>query len=309
MTDPTDILMRRRVLVVDDSLRHPRTAVGRAVADLVKEFGRRGVAVTESVSYEDGAAVVASDAGLCAVLVRRLPGWPIWFALVWAAQEWLKSVFPFGGFTWGSVAFGQTQGPLLPLVQLGGVALLSTAIMLVGFSATAIGMEIAKWWKAGTKRADSPPPAVVLPERLGAEYVAEDNSRRRPIMLHRAIVGSMERFLGILIEHHAGAMPSWLAPMQVVVMNIAESQMEYAQSLAQSLQKQGVRVESDLRNEKINYKIREHSMQKVPFLLVVGDKEKANGAVAVRARGNQDLGVMPLADFQAKIASDIAHKV
>jgi apolipoprotein N-acyltransferase len=101
--------------------------------------------------------------GLCAVAVRRLPGWPIWFALVWAGQEWLKSVFPFGGFPWGSVAFGQTQGPLLPLAQLGGVALLSTAIMLVGFSATAIGLEIVKWWKTGDKRADSPPPAVVLP--------------------------------------------------------------------------------------------------------------------------------------------------
>jgi threonyl-tRNA synthetase len=128
-------------------------------------------------------------------------------------------------------------------------------------------------------------------------------------MLHRAIVGSLERFIGILIEQHAGALPAWLAPVQVVVLNITQDQDDYARQVVKSLQKQGLRVESDLRNEKINYKIREHSMQKVPFLLVVGDKEKANGAVAVRARGNQDLGVMPLADFQAKIAGDIAHKV
>jgi threonyl-tRNA synthetase len=146
---------------------------------------------------------------------------------------------------------------------------------------------------------------MVLPERLGAEYVAEDNSRRRPIMLHRAIVGSMERFLGILIEHHAGAMPSWLAPMQVVVMNIAESQTEYAQSLAQSLQKQGVRVEADLRNEKISYKIREHTLEKVPYLLVVGDKEREAQTVAVRARGGVDLGVMPLDTFIERLRQDV----
>ena len=114
---------------------------------------------------------------------------------------------------------------------------------------------------------------------------------------------------GILIEQHAGALPAWLAPVQVVVASITDAQAEYAASVAKSLQKQGVRIKLDLRNEKINYKIREHSMQKVPFILVVGDKEKANGAVAVRARGNQDLGVMPLVDFQAKLADDVARKV
>jgi threonyl-tRNA synthetase len=128
-------------------------------------------------------------------------------------------------------------------------------------------------------------------------------------MLHRAIVGSLERFIGILIEQHAGALPAWLAPVQVVVASITENQAEYAAEVSKMLQKQGVRVSLDLRNEKINYKIREHSMQKVPFILVVGDKEKANGAVAVRARGNLDLGVMPLADFLQKISSDIAAKV
>jgi threonyl-tRNA synthetase len=163
---------------------------------------------------------------------------------------------------------------------------------------------IGRQWQCGTMQVDPN-----MPERLDAEFVGEDGARHRPLVLHRAIVGSLERFLGILIEQHAGALPAWLAPVQVVVLNITESQAEYAQEVVKSLQKQGLRAQIDLRNEKINYKIREHSMQKVPFLLVVGDKEKANGAVAVRARGNQDLGVMPLADFQAKIASDIALKV
>ncbi len=128
-------------------------------------------------------------------------------------------------------------------------------------------------------------------------------------MLHRAIVGSLERFIGILIEQHAGALPAWLAPTQVVVANITDAQADYVAEIVKSLQKQGLRVQSDLRNEKITYKIREHSLQKVPYILVVGDKEKANGAVAVRARGNQDLGVMPLNDFIAKVTQDIANKV
>jgi threonyl-tRNA synthetase len=163
---------------------------------------------------------------------------------------------------------------------------------------------IGRQWQCGTMQIDPN-----LPERLGAEFVAEDGSRQRPLMLHRAIVGSMERFIGILIEQHAGALPAWLAPVQVVVAPITENQSDYAASVAKRLQKQGVRVESDLRNEKITRKIREHSMQKVPFILVVGDKEKANGAISVRARGNLDLGVMPLDDFAAKIADDIHRKV
>jgi len=163
---------------------------------------------------------------------------------------------------------------------------------------------IGRQWQCGTMQVD-----FSMPGRLGAEFVAETGERQVPVMLHRAIVGSMERFIGILIEQHAGALPAWLAPIQVVVMNITEAQDEYAREVTKSLQKQGLRVEIDLRNEKINYKIREHSMQKVPFLLVVGDKEKANGTVAVRARGNQDLGAMPLADFSQKIASDIAQRV
>jgi threonyl-tRNA synthetase len=148
-----------------------------------------------------------------------------------------------------------------------------------------------------------------MAERLDAVYVAESGERKHPVMLHRAIVGSLERFIGILIEQHAGALPAWLAPVQVVVAPISEGQAEYAASVAKTLQKQGVRVHLDVRNEKINYKIREHSMQKVPFILVAGDKEKTAGTIAVRARGNQDLGVMPLADFLQKIGSDIASKV
>jgi len=162
---------------------------------------------------------------------------------------------------------------------------------------------IGRQWQCGTMQIDPN-----MPERLGAEYVAEDGSRQRPLMLHRAIVGSLERFIGILIEEHAGALPAWLAPVQVVVAPITENQSDYAASVAKTLQKQGVRVESDLRNEKITRKIREHSMQKVPYILVVGDKEKANGAVSVRARGNQDLGVMSLGDFAAKLADDICRR-
>jgi threonyl-tRNA synthetase len=138
--------------------------------------------------------------------------------------------------------------------------------------------------------------------------VGEDGSRHRPIMLHRAIVGSLERFIGILLEQHAGALPTWLAPTQVSVLNITDSQAEYAQEVAKTLRNQGLRVDLDLRNEKITYKIREHSMQKLPYILVVGDKEKEAGAVAVRARGNQDLGVMSLEAFSQKIASDISLK-
>jgi len=162
---------------------------------------------------------------------------------------------------------------------------------------------LGRQWQCGTMQVD-----FSMPGRLGAEYVDEHGERKTPVMLHRAIVGSLERFIGILIEQHAGALPAWLAPTQVVVANITDAQADYVAEIVKTLQKQGLRVLSDLRNEKITYKIREHSLQKVPFILVVGDKEKANGAVAVRARGNQDLGVMALEDFIAKITSDIAAK-
>ncbi|MEY4077371.1 MAG: Threonine--tRNA ligase [Pseudomonadota bacterium] len=167
---------------------------------------------------------------------------------------------------------------------------------------------IGRQWQCGTIQVD-----FSMAERLDAEYVGEDGNRHRPVMLHRAIVGSMERFIGILIEQHAGALPVWLAPIQVVVCNITDSQADYCREIAQKMQKlagnQGLRVDLDLRNEKITYKIREHSMQKPPYILVAGDKEKAAGTVAVRARGNKDLGVMSVDAFIELIQSDIESKV
>ncbi len=166
---------------------------------------------------------------------------------------------------------------------------------------------IGRHWQCGTIQVDPS-----MPARLGAEYVGEDGARHTPIVLHRAIVGSLERFIGILIEQHAGALPTWLAPVQVAVLNITGAQDEYCREIAAKLQKalphQSLRVVTDLRNEKITYKIREHSLQKLPYILVAGEKEKAAGAVAVRARGNRDLGVMSLEAFVALIAEDIASK-
>ena len=166
---------------------------------------------------------------------------------------------------------------------------------------------IGRQWQCGTMQVD-----FSMPERLGAEYVGEDGARHRPVMLHRAIVGSLERFIGILIEEHAGALPTWLAPVQVAILCITDAQAEYCREIAAKLRKslpnQELRVITDLRNEKITRKIREHSMQKLPFILVAGDKEKEAGTVAVRARGNADLGVMSLDAFVQKISGDIASK-
>ena len=162
---------------------------------------------------------------------------------------------------------------------------------------------IGRSWQCGTLQLD-----FVLPERLDAEFVAEDNARHRPVMLHRAVLGSLERFIGILIENHAGNFPLWLAPVQVVVLNITEAQADYAQEVANSLRAAGLRVECDLRGEKINYKIREHSLQKLPYQIVVGDKEKAAEVVAVRARGNIDLGQMTLNDLVQRLNDEIATR-
>ena len=162
---------------------------------------------------------------------------------------------------------------------------------------------IGRVWQCGTLQLD-----FVLPGRLGAEYVAEDNTRKVPVMLHRAVLGSMERFIGILIEHHAGAFPAWLAPVQAVVMNITERQGEFTRQTMESLQNQGFRVKSDLRNEKIGFKIREHTIQRVPYLLVVGDREVETGSVAVRTRGGKDLGSMPVHVFAERLAAEIASR-
>ncbi|HEY0231749.1 MAG TPA: threonine--tRNA ligase [Dokdonella sp.] len=162
--------------------------------------------------------------------------------------------------------------------------------------------SIGRSWQLGTMQVD-----FMMTERLGAEYVDEHSQRRHPVMLHRAIVGSMERFIGILIEHHAGAFPPWLAPVQAVVMNITDAQGDFVSEVAQTLVAQGFRVEADLRNEKIGYKIREHTLDKVPYLLVVGDREKDAGAVAVRTRAGEDLGSMPIASFAERLKSESAR--
>ncbi len=160
--------------------------------------------------------------------------------------------------------------------------------------------SLGRVWQCGTIQVD-----FNMPVRLGAEFVDTDNTRKPPVMLHRAILGSLERFIGILIENHAGAMPLWLAPVQAVVASITDAQGDYAQSVAKSLQSQGFRVEADLRSEKISLKIRELSLQKVPYILVVGDKEKASGQVTVRARGGQDLGAMAADAFARRLDQEI----
>ena len=166
---------------------------------------------------------------------------------------------------------------------------------------------IGRQWQCGTIQVD-----FSMPERLDAEFVGEDGQRHRPVMLHRAIVGSLERFIGILIEQHAGALPAWLAPVQLAVLNITDAQADYCREIAEKIEKaipqHPLRVTLDLRNEKITYKIREHSMQKLPFILVAGEKERAVGSVAVRSRGNKDLGVMPMQTFIELIAQTIAVK-
>lgn len=163
--------------------------------------------------------------------------------------------------------------------------------------------SIGRVWQCGTLQLD-----FALPARLGAEYVAEDNSRRMPVMLHRAILGSMERFIGILIENYAGALPLWLAPEQVVVLNISEHQAAYAEQVAENLRQTGFRAVADLRNEKITYKIREHSLQKLPYQVIVGDKEVAANAIAVRTRAGGDLGQMSQTAFVERLKSELPRR-
>ncbi len=159
--------------------------------------------------------------------------------------------------------------------------------------------SIGRAWQVGTMQVD-----FMMPERLGAEYVDEHSQRKHPVMLHRAIVGSMERFIGILIEHHAGNLPPWLAPVQAQVFSITDAQSDYVRQVTQTLVDKGFRVHADLRNEKVGYKIREHTLQKVPYLLVVGDREKESGTVSVRTRSGEDLGSMPLASFIERLEAE-----
>jgi len=163
--------------------------------------------------------------------------------------------------------------------------------------------SLGRHWQCGTIQVD-----FSMPGRLGAQYVDEHGDRKVPVMLHRAILGSFERFIGILIEQHAGAMPVWLSPSQVSVLNITDAQAEYCTEIKETLENNGFRAEVDLRNEKIGFKIREHTIQKIPFLLVCGDKEVENRTVAVRTRSGVDLGAMPIADFVTLLQTEIAKK-
>jgi threonyl-tRNA synthetase len=163
--------------------------------------------------------------------------------------------------------------------------------------------SLGRLWQCGTIQVD-----FSMPGRLGAEYVAEDNTRRVPVMLHRAILGSLERFIGILIEHYAGAFPLWLAPVQAVVMNITDTQAAYAEEVAGALRAAGLRIHTDLRNEKITYKIREHSLQKLPYQLILGEKERAAFTVAVRNRQGEDLGSMPLGALIARLQGEVSTR-
>jgi threonyl-tRNA synthetase len=163
--------------------------------------------------------------------------------------------------------------------------------------------SLGRVWQCGTIQLD-----FSMPGRLGAEYVAEDNSRRVPVMLHRAILGSMERFIGMLIEHHGGAFPLWLAPIQVVAMNVSEGQGDYVKDVVSRLQAAGLRAVADLRNEKITYKIREHSLQKLPYQLIVGEREVGGRSVSVRARSGEDLGSMSVEVLVERLAAEVSAR-
>ncbi|WP_277036974.1 threonine--tRNA ligase [Turicimonas muris] len=163
--------------------------------------------------------------------------------------------------------------------------------------------SLGRSWQCGTIQVD-----FQMPGRLGAEYVTEDNEYKVPVMLHRAILGSMERFIGMLIEHYAGLLPTWLAPVQVGIANITDEQADYAKELVETFRKAGIRSEADLRNNKITYKIRELSLQKLPYIVVVGAKEKAEGKVSVRARGGKDLGVMTTEEFIKLVQKDVEER-
>jgi threonyl-tRNA synthetase len=163
--------------------------------------------------------------------------------------------------------------------------------------------SIGRYWQCGTLQVD-----FSMPGRLGATYVAQDGSRQVPVMLHRAIFGSLERFLGILIEEHAGAFPTWLAPVQAVVMNITSEQDDYVRRAVEVLKNHGLRVESDLRNEKVGFKIREHTLQRIPYLLVAGDREAGSNTLAVRTRSGKDLGAIPLDAVAEQLAREVASR-
>jgi len=162
---------------------------------------------------------------------------------------------------------------------------------------------IGRDWQCGTLQVD-----FNLPVRLGAAYIGEDSQRHTPVMLHRAMFGSLERFTGILLEHHAGKLPTWLSPVQVMVIVITEKQEKYCLEVAENLRNQGLRVETDLRNESLKFKIREHTLKRVPYLLIAGDKEVEGRTLAVRTRGGKDLGSLGLAELTALLCDEVASR-
>jgi threonyl-tRNA synthetase len=262
-------LMRVRGFVQDDG--HVFCTEGQIESEVVS-FHRQAMAVYQDFGFEDIALKLALRPD------KRIGAEEVWDK----AENALRSALRACGVEWEELpGEGAFYGPKIEYHMKD---------------------SIGRAWQVGTMQVD-----FSMPGRLGAEYVGEDSARHTPVMLHRAIVGSMERFIGILIEHHAGAFPVWLAPVQAVVMNITDAQAEYTDQVAQALVAKGFRVEADLRNEKIGYKIREHTLNKVPYLLVVGDREREAGAVAVRTRSGEDLGSMPIAGFVERLESERAR--
>ena len=262
-------LMRVRGFVQDDG--HVFCTEGQIESEVVA-FHRQAMAVYQDFGFEDIALKLALRPD------KRIGAEEVWDK----AEDALRSALRACGVEWEELpGEGAFYGPKIEYHMKD---------------------SIGRAWQVGTMQVD-----FSMPGRLGAEYVGEDSARHTPVMLHRAIVGSMERFIGILIEHHAGAFPVWLAPIQAVVMNITDAQADYTDEVAQTLVAKGFRVEADLRNEKIGYKIREHTLNKVPYLLVVGDREREAGAVAVRTRSGEDLGSMPIAGFVERLESERAR--
>jgi threonyl-tRNA synthetase len=262
-------LMRVRGFVQDDG--HVFCTEGQIESEVVA-FHRQAMAVYKDFGFDDIALKIALRPD------KRIGADEVWDK----AEDALRSALRACGVEWEELpGEGAFYGPKIEYHMKD---------------------SIGRAWQVGTMQVD-----FSMPGRLGAEYVGEDSARHVPVMLHRAIVGSMERFIGILIEHHAGAFPVWLAPVQAVVMNITDAQAAYAGEVAQALVAKGFRVEADLRNEKIGYKIREHTLNKVPYLLVVGDREREAGAVAVRTRSGEDLGSMPIAGFAERLGSERAR--
>jgi len=262
-------LMRVRGFVQDDG--HVFCTEGQIESEVVA-FHRQAMAVYKDFGFDDIALKIALRPD------KRIGADEVWDK----AEDALRSALRACGVEWEELpGEGAFYGPKIEYHMKD---------------------SIGRAWQVGTMQVD-----FSMPGRLGAEYVGEDSARHVPVMLHRAIVGSMERFIGILIEHHAGAFPVWLAPVQAVVMNITDAQAAYAGEVAQALVAKGFRVEADLRNEKIGYKIREHTLNKVPYLLVVGDREREAGAVAVRTRSGEDLGSMPIAGFAERLESERAR--